>query len=181
MGGLFILFWCSYYRFVFFWIAAAQVFAAPLVVITGSPDGTVHNVHQMPDHIVRPQVLPIMRRPCGGHPSRFKQKAVELSNFFRQALGLPLIAGGGSGHDSGKVVILPFVGTPGSRMEIPPNFSDIPHPHPHHRHHSHRPHPHHRLGQGSFISRVNYSLMNLGRWEGRVVAFVLGKDLHLSR
>jgi len=160
----------------------AQVFAAPHMVITTiipdnafTPKLPVGVGHQVPDRFVRPQVLPNIRRPChGGHPNRFKQKAVELSNFFRQALGLPLIAGGhpGPAHDGARIL---FIGTPGSRMELGPNFRENPHPRPHHHHRPHPgPHPHHRLGQGDFLGRINYSLMNLGRWEGRAVAFVLG-------
>ena len=43
---------------------------------------------------------------------------------------------------------------------------------PHHRHH-HRP-QHRPL---NFFDRLHFSLMNLGPWEGRAVAFVLGMFL----
>jgi len=159
----------------------AQVLAVPLLVITSVPGNPAHAV-QMPDNTPKsggPAPMGRMRRPCGG-ANRLNQKAVELSNFFRQALGLPLIAGGHPGHRDGDVRILPFVGTPSTfapahaEMEGGVkvyNFSNIPHPRPHHAPHGHG---HHRLGGGSFVNRIHYSLMNLGRWEGRAVAFVLG-------
>ncbi|KAJ3506013.1 hypothetical protein NLJ89_g7108 [Agrocybe chaxingu] len=52
-----------------------------------------------------------------------------------------------------------------------------PHPPPpHHHHHDHRrPGPHgFRFERPSFMARLHFSLMNLGPWEGRAVAFVLG-------
>jgi len=156
----------------------AQVLAVPLLVITSTSGNTVaqpirfgHAV-PMPDNTGGPAPMGRMRRPCGG-ANRFNQKAVELSNFFRQALGLPLI--------TGNVKIIPFVGTPSTFAPVHTemdggvkvyNFSNIPHPRPHHAPHGHG--HRHRLGGGSFVNRIHYSLMNLGRWEGRAVAFVLG-------
>ena len=40
------------------------------------------------------------------HTSHFSQKAVNVTNLFREALGLLLIK---SGSDDGKVTILPFI------------------------------------------------------------------------
>jgi hypothetical protein len=42
--------------------------------------------------------------------------------------------------------------------------------------HHHGPHPimHMHRGHRGFVQRLHYSLMNLGLWEGRAVAFVLG-------
>jgi len=164
----------------------AQVLAVPLLVV--SQENTAVRVRF--GHAVNPQVQTEGRKmrtgPCRAH--RFKQKAVEVSNLLRQALGLPLIQAGG--HDDGKIKILPFIGTPtifvgGQEMEGLSNIPDDPSkpPHGRHGHHPHGHHPHghrhghhhgHRFGKGSFVNRINYSLMNLGRWEGRAVAFVLG-------
>lgn len=44
-----------------------------------------------------------------------------------------------------------------------------------HRHHKGQ----HHLDK-EFINRIHYSIMNLGRWEGRAVAFVLGKIFQSS-
>ena len=43
---------------------------------------------------------------------------------------------------------------------------------PVHRHSHHR---HHRLQDAPFMERLSHSLAMLGRWEGRAIAFVLGK------
>jgi len=53
-------------------------------------------------------------------------------------------------------------------------------PYPNHRHHHHHPHQLYRGESNSFATRLHASLMNLGPWEGRAVAFVLGKSLCLS-
>lgn len=157
--------------------AIAQVLAVPLLVIP--QDNAPVRVRL--GHAIRPQVQSEGRKmrtgPCRAH--RFKQKAVEVSNLFRQALGLPLIQPGG--HDDGMVKVLPFIGT--STIFVGANgmegISNMPDEHPkgprRPRHgHRHGRHHRHRLGKGSFINRIHYSLMNLGRWEGRAVAFVLG-------
>jgi len=159
--------------------------------------------------------------PCGSStrsgrpPSRFHEKAIKISNVFRQALGPPLIEtegavlfalDHGANHihvNHGFVTILPnkpvgpdrhnpFVdfenGSPINHF-IPPmgagpfdgNIEILPvsPPYPNHCHH----HPHHQIYRGesnSFATRLHASLMNLGPWEGRAVAFVLGKPLCLS-
>ena len=108
-----------------------------------------------------------MRRPCGGRGrlNRFRQKGIEISNAFRQALGWPLI------ESPDKFA--------GIKMHPGPPPHDLPHhaPPQHHGHHHHHKHHHHKHngkhGEG-FISRLNYSLLNLGAWEGIAVAFVLG-------
>ncbi|PPR00094.1 hypothetical protein CVT24_008996 [Panaeolus cyanescens] len=126
-----------------------------------------------------------MRRPCGGRMGRMKEKALEISNAFRQALGLPLIEPphGGAMHHA---KIIPTVGTPtfidykminghmegktrgGEKLEILP-VENLPHPHPHHgvTHHMHSMEP-------PFFDRLQFSLMNLGVWEAAAVSFVLG-------
>ncbi|KIY48666.1 hypothetical protein FISHEDRAFT_73409 [Fistulina hepatica ATCC 64428] len=188
---------------------------------------------------------------CGGAVRRFREKALSISNAFRQALGMPLIQpesgygrhghGRGRFHDQddsddedededddddgdederskhrhhhhkhfkmlpseqdgddtiedsvegeerirmhkGKLLMpLPFIGTPqqlqdpdseeGDPSDIPTDPPVGPPPSRHHRHH-HLHHMHKR--PGSFIQRVHLSLLTLGPWEGRAVAFVLG-------
>jgi len=128
---------------------------------------------------------------------RFKEKALSLSNAFRQALGMPLIETEGS-VPSGTVKILPFMGTSPTFIEVGPNGVDgktrggddirivtsnvvpIPshHHHAHHAHHGH--HGHHgiaRIRREPFLTRVHYALLTLGPWEGRAIAFVLGCGL----
>jgi hypothetical protein len=141
----------------------------------------------------KPEFVAKMRKgPC--RASRYRQKAVEVSNLFREALGLPLIKTGIHHLKlDGKVQILPFIGTPNtvvhsskdkegtikfSTFDIPKDDDGRVHHHGHHthgRHRHHQGHGHHHFGKGSFINRIHYSIMNLGPWEGRSVAFVLGK------
>jgi len=183
----------------------AQVLAVPLVVlppptkIEDTPAVKFRFGHAVPMRTVAAtQVIgePVKKVPCGGRPlSRFRHKAVEISNIFRQALGLPLIQTGGPVE--GNVIIwtnaMPPIhtvtpirtfapvqyGNKGARIYATPNMNPnmppgrghhMPPPAPRIHHHLHR----HQFGRGSFITRVHYSLMNLGRWEGRAVAFVLG-------
>jgi len=162
----------------------AQVLAVPLLVIPSSNDVAVVHPGKQPEFVGK-----MKKGPC--RAGRYRQKAVEVSNIFREAFGLPLIKSGIHHLKlDGKVEILPFIGTPpsvvhGKDKEGVTEFStfDIPkeddgvHRHHHHAHgrHRHRKgHHHHRFGKGSFLSRVQYSIMNLGPWEGRSVAFVLG-------
>lgn len=157
-----------------------HVLAVPLLVIPSNnmPSINSHAVGDNTENVVR------KKGPCRAH--RFRQKAVEVSNIFREALGLPIIkTDGHPGFGEGRVRILPFIGSPntfapvhGKNVEgavinfAPPHDR---HPHRGHAHGSHRHHRgHHHLGKGSFINRIHYSIMNLGRWEGRAVAFVLG-------
>jgi len=130
-----------------------------------------------------------MRGPCKGMGS-FRQKSIEISNAFRKALGMPLIE---NPHmpplSPGFVSILP-INPKGVQHLVPdeptPEFwiagphtgGDGPHHGgPHHGGHHRGPHHarpfrgHHR---GRFIARLHFSLMTLGLWEGRAVAFVLG-------
>lgn len=157
----------------------AQVLAVPLLVLP--KDNRVVAIrlgHAIPNQPKGVGMGRKMRGPC--RANRFNQKAVEVSNLFRQALGLPLIKPGSPDDD--KVKIMPFIGTPPTFVSI--GNKDIEggntdeHSRPHHAHahghHGHHRHLHH-FGKGSFINRIHYSLMNLGRWEGRAVAFVLGE------
>lgn len=124
------------------------------------------------------------RRGC----SRLHQKAIEFSNTFRQALGLPVIETEFKSTDGqihgGAVRIMPFIGTPpvavemigaegktkgGDKVQFAHKF--------HHHHHGHGPMFHHRLHRESFLKRLQVALMTLGPWEGRAIAFVLGCGL----
>jgi len=91
---------------------------------------------------------------------------MELSNAFRQAVGLPLIAY----HHKGA-------------MEGPHHaHGHHVHAHEHHHHRHHGKHHHGRMGahghkvlnEEPFFPRLHFALMALGPWEGRAVAFVLG-------
>jgi len=120
-------------------------------------------------------------KPCRGRMNRFRQKGIEISNTFRKALGLPLIQTGPFLTGGGEVHILPVGESFIWETKPQPNGGDykivplVKLPHPHHVHQSHGHLGHHAMGrQGSFTDRLNRSLMNLGRWEGRLVAFVLG-------
>jgi hypothetical protein len=114
--------------------------------------------------------------PCMGN--KIRTKALEISNMFRQALGLPLIethhkmitaepAAEQVTH-GGLIRLIPIktinVGAvnpviAGDRQATPV-FGK--------KHHGH--HHHHK----SFLVRMTAALMALGPWEGRAVAFVLG-------
>ena len=93
--------------------------------------------------------------------------------------------------DGGFVSILPFP-APNHDVNgewVPVRVSDAPlppqhgatdlkehgdnHPNRHRHWHGHR----HRR---SFLLRLHRSLMNLGRWEGRTVAFVIGKSIPIG-
>ncbi|KAG7439458.1 uncharacterized protein BT62DRAFT_938952 [Guyanagaster necrorhizus] len=174
---------------------ASLVSAVPMrvVMLTGSSDGNTSPAlrfgHAGVSHedAVVPTSMPaaIHGRPCGGG-RRFRDKAVKLSNSFRQALGLPLIESEPKADTTvhgGVIRIMPFIGGPatvvqlnetgdegktrgGDRVRIVNAVPMTPGRHGHHRV---------RLNsQESFTSRLHYALMMLGPWEGRAVAFVLG-------
>jgi len=80
--------------------------------------------------------------------------------------------------DDGEMHILPFHPIPDEvEMHILPvtmpleNVKNVG-AQPVHRHSHHR---HHRLQDAPFMERLSHSLAMLGRWEGRAIAFVLGK------
>jgi len=146
------------------------------------------------------------KKPCGGMGrSRFREKALELSNAFRKALGLPSIEMNHP-HQHKKIQepemrILPFIGTPQAMVESMPAGGEVdqetpyfPHPRPHghhdqppkdhhhehHHDHHHRPHPHGAfrfLNRAPFGERLLVAISVLGKWEGRAVAFVFGAGL----
>lgn len=129
----------------------------------------------------------LMKQPCAGRMGRFREKALEISNAFRTALGLEPI----DPRPPHEFRILPFVGSAptlirvdgpsadgtwtgrtkgGEVVKIVSNGpSNVPAPHRHHR-----PHHHAHHDAPPFMTRLHYSLLNLGTWEGRAVAFVLG-------
>jgi len=117
---------------------------------------------------------PKMRRPCGGRGrlNRFRQKGIEISNAFRQALGWPLI----ESPDKFAGIKMIYRGPDGTHPGPPPHGPPHHAPPQHHGHHHHHKHHHKHNGKHGegFISRLNYSLLNLGAWEGIAVAFVLG-------
>ncbi|TFK44067.1 hypothetical protein BDQ12DRAFT_730183 [Crucibulum laeve] len=169
----------------------AQVAAVPLRVIMVSssqdvsPPTGMRFGHPVPHVAGMPATMKGQHRPCG---SRFRQKAIEMSNAFRQALGLPLIETEHK-HEmhGGMVKLMPFVGTPPTFISIHPNgsegktrggdnirimpVSNLPHPHPHHGYHRR---PVNSLEESSFGLRLQNALLELGTWEGRAIAFVLG-------
>jgi len=128
---------------------------------------------------------PAGRRPCG---KRIKDKAIEISNAFRHALGLPAVETAhpkpGDQVHGGMVHILPFIGTPPTFVPVKDNAKGehpslvvkvneghpIKHPHHHFHHHAHKIHE----WGSTFWMRIHNALMALGPWEGRAVAFVLG-------
>jgi len=118
-------------------------------------------------------------RPCG---ARLRDKAASISIAFKQALGMPVVeTAQKSDAPSGMVHILPFIGTPPTVIEEGAPVPDSPHHHPHHHHGKH--HGKHHCGHRwyhfkdrSFLRRIHFALMALGPWEGRAVAFVLGKS-----
>jgi hypothetical protein len=73
-----------------------------------------------------------------------------------------------------SVATMPFPPIPGDgEMHILPFMEHVENTSapPAHRHSHHR---HHRLQNAPFMERLSHSLMMLGRWEGRAIAFVLG-------
>jgi len=172
--------------------AIVQVSASPLRVVAFGSDGpkAIRYGHGVPNNgnknpniamVLRPDTEIKARGPCRG--ARMRAKAIEFSNSVRKALGLPLIepstitlisAPNHGTEQSGRVHILPFIGTPNTFVE-PGKFDANPpylaHPHrPYHNHEGFRQ----RLRNSPFIERLHIALMALGPWEGRAVAFVLG-------
>ena len=141
-----------------------------------------------------------------GRPGHFcgaslREKALRLSNAFRHALGMPLIEADLAVPRPVKVHILP-VGYPshdvildsqeelhseeeegkprkhhGDKRPDHPDGGEDDERHPHHRHHGHHGHHgHHHKHHKSFLGRIHRATKALGPWEGRAVAFVLGKQ-----
>ncbi|KAL0069969.1 hypothetical protein AAF712_002866 [Marasmius tenuissimus] len=111
--------------------------------------------------------------PCAGARARFRQKSLEMSNSLREALGLPPIKVD-EVIPKGPMAPVAWFVSPNEGLGKQPHHGnghvDRPRFHAHHHHG-----PHFRAHRdGSFMMRLHYALMSLGRWEGRAVAFVLG-------
>ena len=150
--------------------------------------------------IVRPVVLvkPAFQGNDNGLSHHFcgaslREKAIRLSNAFRHALGMPLIETNVALPTPGEVHILPLGypphdvmlhpqdeldedGHPGKHHggERPHHHGDSEHEHHPHRHHGHHG-PHGHKHRKTFLRRIHRAIKALGPWEGRAVAFVLGK------
>ena len=107
-----------------------------------------------------------------GHPRLqiVKIKAIEISNYFRKVLGWPLIEvehhrhhGHHRHHHNGGKSSSEAPDREGGFIILSPDGSP-----------SHSNHKYFHNHGDSFMSRLHYLLMNLGLWEGRAVAFVIG-------
>ena len=150
-----------------------------------TPSPSVHGEGGLYRIQVNPPVEP-RRRPCHSKSN----KAVEIANSFRKLFGFDSIkvhptiehhsvhdhskfvpletAESAPAPNDGEMHIMPFYPIPSEYLA---NASTQPvHRHSHHRHH--------RLRDASFVERLSHALMMLGPWEGRAVAFVLGKSFH---
>jgi len=87
-----------------------------------------------------------------------RAKTIEMGNKLRAALGLPLIEPHHHQHQHHHIQVL---GAKSTWHHGPPNDR-------HHRMHHH---------DAPFVARLTHALNNLGRWEGRAVAFVIGCGL----
>jgi len=101
-----------------------------------------------------------------------KIKAIKIGNCFRKALGWPLIQVNHHHHHHHhrpNHADHPNHDEDSARIRVDGGLVNIlPALEPDHRDWSHHIH------RGTFLSRLHHSLMNLGRWEGRAVAFVIG-------
>lgn len=133
------------------------------------------------------------RRPCHA-ASSISDKTLEITNAFRKWLGLPVVHKDSKEDATAELVrILPVMpvktygvdgkDTGANRIPIlPMGWSHLPphdgeHREEHHDEHHGKHHgKHHKKHHDRpFWKRVHHALMSLGPWEGRAVAFVLGK------
>ncbi|KIP06995.1 hypothetical protein PHLGIDRAFT_30239 [Phlebiopsis gigantea 11061_1 CR5-6] len=158
-------------------VSSYEEVATNVRFVDGKP--VVSEIHRFsgPLPIIPTAPAPQTNQGVGRHPGcGLKNKALSVTNKFREMFGLPLIATAPHHHhqhqhEEHAPMPLPFIGlTP-----IAPEFNDVPtqqgakvvhvgHPMGHRRPQFHR----------SFLHRVHRALMVLGPWEGRAVAFVLG-------
>jgi len=183
-------------------LGVAEVLAAPTrLLIIGTPKETTHGVVRV--GLVAPaanseawsNITPGKPQRLNSRPgcaNKFRNKAVALSNKFRITFGLPPIdPSAGFVHprpDHHHHHHLPHVEHVTVSLTNGEQSSN-PQPAPHHGHHGHHGFMHHGHGfhhhthprQGwhhsSFLNRLTFALMALGKWEGRAVAFVLGCGL----
>jgi hypothetical protein len=142
-------------------------------------------------HALENTKLPAMKavKPkmaCGD--MKHMNKAIEMSNSLRKIFGFPEIQQLETLHSPMPPVppmppILPMRPmTPDELATLPmvhaseQTTSDVQTSAPHRHLHMHRPHSH---DHGSFLRRIHRSLMALGTWEARMVAFVLGASFFL--
>jgi hypothetical protein len=128
------------------------------------------------DGLYRIQVTPpVESRRRGCHSHSMSKTAIDISNRFRKLFGLePIDHSNLIPVESMESNPTPPVGDEGVHiMPFPPIPVENVNAKPVHRHSHHR---HHRLQKASFIERLSHALMLLGPWEGRAVAFVLGKQ-----
>ncbi|KAF8802667.1 hypothetical protein BYT27DRAFT_7215182 [Phlegmacium glaucopus] len=127
----------------------AQVLAAPMLVIPSNAESTPFKIrvgHAGP--------------PCAGKASFISRIPISIFHWEGKAAAIPNNIGRPSHIEATFFA-------PGKNVDVPE-------------------HAHHRkfrfghavaMGHGRkppFLTRIHYSLKNLGRWEGRAVAFVLG-------
>jgi hypothetical protein len=127
-------------------------------VVPNGQSQTIENLW-IPSRFTKTQIVDTKVVTMKKHGCARGRKAVELSNAFRKMLGLPLIetdsAAFAAAH-GGLVQVRPITPAEASdRVEMVK--------------HSWRPSPE------PFLARVHQALLTLGPWEGRAVAFVLGK------
>ena len=154
--------------------------------VNGNDDNVAHIINPptpipLPPHT---QGKGLARHFCG---ASLREKAIRLSNAFRHALGMPLISADAELPRPGPIHII-RVGYPsvmlhaagvldeeGKPRRLPDGGEDEDHHgHRHHKHHKHH-HKHHHEHHKSFVGRIHSAIKALGPWEGRAVAFVLGK------
>lgn len=113
---------------------------------------------------------PARKHHCTGG---MRRKMIKLSNWLRQKVGLPPIAHHHHGHhrhhghhEGSKVDHMSDPLVPINNLPVDRNLRP------------HRPPymPHHHAHQNTFGDRLQKALLSLGPWEGRVIAFVLGKQ-----
>ncbi|KAK2464355.1 hypothetical protein APHAL10511_003812 [Amanita phalloides] len=192
-----------------FGTALVSVAAVPLrlIVVTNNQElaDNIRFGHAVPNANVNTGVLPyrIAAGPDAHRPRpcmmrKLHNKAIEVSNAFRTALGLPPIEL--PGLDGNPTFGILPVGVRGSNSEVVPQsgarivglggldgpdyHADYPHHHHgHHGHHGRHDHKHHKhhgfvsCHKSPFLKRLSFAVMSLGPWEGRIVAFVLGCGL----
>ncbi|OBZ70815.1 hypothetical protein A0H81_09479 [Grifola frondosa] len=176
-----------------------QIAASPIRVVVTEVSSNVRYGHAAADansgpvaHIAHIAAAtpstPSVHHGSGRHfCSVMRSKALEMSNSFREMLGLPPIEASTHGAvptdwvAAKAVPALPFIGTPVEIHENgkfgvvhEPGFVHILPVDPFNRPDRPNRPMSHRFHRGSFVRRIHHALMALGPWEGRAVAFVLG-------
>ncbi|PFH53681.1 hypothetical protein AMATHDRAFT_83634 [Amanita thiersii Skay4041] len=203
--------------------ALVSVQASPLrvVVVTNNQDlsqkirfgHAVPNTNEDIGRLLPPSTTPFLagtdghlhaqfvkKKPC--FMRKMHMKAIEISNAFRQAFGMPLIEPSHREPDhteghvfKGTYKILPFIGTEPTFIEVKGQKESgeleattrggdaavirpfiSPDNATVHRNGTHR-NCWKRIAEAPFLKRLSVALMSLGPWEGRAVAFVLGCGL----